>query len=143
MAEMKIDKAFLGVGWGFPPEFHKHGGKVNLKTVTAEDDIRESLTILLSTMPGERVMQPAYGCRLKAMLFENINESTVTEIKDVIERAVLFFEPRITLNGIDVDAENIYEGRIDIKLSYTIRTTNTRSNIVYPFYFIEGSQVRL
>lgn len=140
---MEIDRAFLGTGWSFPPEFHKHGGKVNLKTVTAEEDIRESLTILLSTMPGERVMQPAYGCKLKTMLFENVNESTVTEIKDVIERAVLFFEPRITLNGIEVEAENIHEGRIDIKLAYTIRSTNTRSNIVYPFYFIEGSQVRV
>lgn len=140
---MEIDKAFLGTGWSFPPEFHKHDGEVKLKTVTAEEDIRESLTILLSTMPGERVMQPAYGCRLKAMLFENINESTETEIRDVIERAVLFFEPRITLDGVEVEAENLHEGRIDIKLAYTIRTTNTRSNIVYPFYFLEGSQVRL
>ena len=143
MAEMEIDKAFLGTGWSFPTQFHKQGGKVNLKMVSAEDDVRESLNILLSTMPGERTMQPAYGCRLKAMLFEDINESTVTEIKDLIERAILFFEPRITLDGIDVEADDLYEGRIDIKLSYTIRTTNTRSNVVYPFYFLEGSQVRL
>jgi hypothetical protein len=139
---MEIDKAFLGVGWSFPPEFHKHAGSVTLKTVSNEEDIRESLTILLSTTPGERIMQPAYGCRLKMMLFESVNESTVTEIKDVIERAVLFFEPRITLENIEVDAENIYEGMINIRLDYTIRTTNTRSNVVYPFYFIEGSQVK-
>lgn len=143
MAESDIDKAFLGVGWSFPPEFHKHAGNIGLKTVTDDEDIRESLTILLSTTPGERVMQPAYGCRLKAMLFESISESTVTEIKDVIERAILFFEPRITLETITVDSANVYEGIININIDYTIRTTNTRSNIVYPFYFIEGSQVRL
>ena len=143
MADVDIDKAFLGVGWSFPPEFHKHSGRVSLKRVSEEEDIRESLTILLSTMPGERIMQPAYGCRLKAMLFESVNESTVTEIKDVIERAVLFFEPRITLENINVDAENVYEGMINIRLDYIIRTTNTRSNVVYPFYFIEGSQVKL
>lgn len=143
MADMERDRAFLGTGWSFPPEFHKHGGKVGLKAVSDEEDIRESLNILLSTMPGERIMQPDYGCRLKAMVFESINESTVTQISDVIERAILFFEPRITLDSIEVEADDLYEGRIDIKLAYTIRTTNTRSNIVYPFYFIEGSQVRL
>ena len=54
MAE--IDKAFLGVGWSFPPEFHRHGDSLAVKMVAEEDDIRESLTILLSTRPGERIM---------------------------------------------------------------------------------------
>ena len=76
------------------------------------------------------------------MVFESINESSITEIKDVIERAVLFFEPRISLESIDVDAENVYEGTLNIQLNYKIRTTNTRSNVVYPFYFLEGSHVR-
>lgn len=111
--------------------------------VSEEQDIHESLTILLSTRPGERVMQPAYGCGLQALVFENINESTLTEIRDVIERAILFYEPRINLEGIEVDTENVYAGRIDIQLNYTIRTTNTRSNLVYPFYFLEASHVQV
>lgn len=139
---MESDKKFLGRGWSFPPEFHKHADTVSVKMVTEEDDIRDSLRILLSTRPGERIMQPAYGCGIQAMVYESINESTVTEIKDVIERAVLFFEPRITLESIDVDSENVHEGMLNIQLNYTIRTTNTRSNVVYPFYFIEGSHVR-
>ena len=143
MADLETDKKFLGVGWSFPPEFNKHGDAIGLKTVTEENDIRESLTILLSTRPGERIMQPAYGCALHGMVFENIIESTITEIKDVVERAVLFFEPRINLEAVEVDTENIYAGRIDIQLEYTIRKTNTRSNVVYPFYFIEGSHVRV
>jgi phage baseplate assembly protein W len=88
-------------------------------------------------------MNPSYGCGLKALVFEHINESTVTEIKDVVERAVLFFEPRMTLNLVEVDDADIYDGVIKIKLDYTVRTTNTRSNIVYPFYLLEGSNVRL
>ena len=88
-------------------------------------------------------MQPAYGCRIHAMIFESINENTITEIKDAIERAILFFEPRISLNSIDVDTSDSYEGRLNIQLNYTVRTTNTRSNIVYPFYYIEGSHVRV
>ena len=109
--------------------------------VSQDEDIRESLEILLSTSPGERVMNPAYGCGLKLMIFENISESTITEITDVIERAILFFEPRITLDSIDVNTEDMYGGLIKIQLNYTIRTTNSRSNMVYPFYFQEGMNI--
>jgi len=143
MADIDTDKAFLGIGWSFPPEFHKHADALGVKMVEEEDDIRESLMILLATRQGERVMQPAYGCGLDAMVFEIINESTITEIKDVIERAVLFFESRITLHSIDVNTEDAYEGKLKFQLNYTIRRTNTRSNVVYPFYFIEGSHVNI
>ena len=138
-----IDKSFLGIGWSFPPEFHKHGNSIGVKMVSEEEDIAESLRILLLTVPGERIMQPSYGCGLQAMVFETINESTVTELKDIIERSVLFFEPRITLESVDIDTEEALDGVLKIQLNYTVRRTNTRSNIVYPFYFLEGSQVRV
>jgi hypothetical protein len=138
-----INKAFLGIGWSFPPEFHKHANTFGVKMVAEEEDIGESLRILLSTRPGERVMQPSYGCGLQAMVFETINESTITEIKDIIERAVLFFEPRIKLEDIDVSIADPLEGKLNIQLNYCVRKTNTRSNIVYPFYHLEGSQVRI
>lgn len=137
------DKAFLGTGWSFPPEFNKRSDAIGVKMVAEEEDIGESLMILLSTNPGERVMQPSYGCGLKAMVFASINESTVTALKDIIERAVLFFEPRITLEDIEVNTEDALDGILRIQLSYSVRKTNTRSNIVYPFYFREGSQVRV
>ena len=140
MAE--IDKAFLGTGWSFPPEFHRRAGELGIKTVSGEADIAESLRILLSTRPGERVMQPTFGCGLHARIFETINESTLTEIRDLIERAVLFFEPRIALERIDVDTGDVLDGVLGIKLEYRVRQTNSRANIVYPFYFLEGSQVR-
>jgi phage baseplate assembly protein W len=138
-----VDKAFLGVGWSFPPEFHKRADALGVKMVAEEEDIGESLRILLSTNPGERVMQPSYGCGLKAMVFATINERTITELKDIIERAVLFFESRITLEDIDVNTEDALDGILKIQLNYSVRKTNTRSNIVYPFYFREGSQVRV
>jgi phage baseplate assembly protein W len=140
MTMTTIDQTFLGTGWSFPPEFERRAKVVKMSS--DEDDIRESLKILLSTSPGERVMQPTYGCGLKALIFENMSESTLTEIKDVIERAVLFFEPRINLEGIEVNTDGIYDGLIKIQLDYTIRTTNTRSNMVYPYYFLEGTNVR-
>jgi uncharacterized protein len=140
---MSLNKSFLGNGWGFPPTFGRaalnDGGRVTM--VEAETDIHESLIILLSTTPGERIMQPTFGCGLKAHVFDELNESVVTEIKDTIERAILFFEHRITVNAIRVTPANMTEGRLDIHIDYTVRGTNTRSNVVYPFYLLEGSNV--
>ena len=136
---MEADKSFLGKGWGFPPEFDPRMGAARM--VAAEEDVTESLRILMDTSPGERVMQPAYGCGLKALVFENITEDALTVVKDTIRRAVLFFEPRITLEDIEADASRADEGILILKLVYTIRTTNSRSNMVYPFYFLEGTNI--
>lgn len=137
------DKSFLGTGWSFPPEFQNNNGVLELQTVSLDADIKESLAILLATAPGERVMQPTFGCGLKTMVFDNIDETAITEIRDLIERAVLFFESRIDLEDVYVDTENMYEGLMEIHISYRIVSTNTRSNIVYPFYFQEGTELSL
>ncbi|MDA0687738.1 MAG: GPW/gp25 family protein [Proteobacteria bacterium] len=137
------DKSFLGTGWSFPPEFQRNDGVLELQTVSLEADIKESLSILLATAPGERVMQPTFGCGLKTMIFENVDETAITEMKDLIERAILFFETRIDLDDIYIDTDNIYDGLMEIDIHYTIVSTNTRSNIVYPFYFQEGTELDL
>lgn len=131
------DSAFLGVGWGFPPQFGQGGSSVRM--VSEEDDIRESLRILLSTDPGERVMLPAYGCGLRSKMFESLSEGMITELTDLIERAILFFEPRISLDAVDVVIKDVLSGEVQIHISYRIRTTNTRSNMVYPFYLLEAT----
>lgn len=136
-----VDKTFLGTGWGFPPSFE--GVACAARMVSAAQDVRESLHILLSTNPGERVMQPAYGCGLKRHVFDSIDESLLTEIRDEIEQAVLFFEARITLHEVQVDLSDSAEGILRIVLDYTIRSTNTRHNVVFPFYHLQGTALRL
>ena len=139
MSEVHTDRPFLGTGWGFPPAFNRHSAQV--KMVSQEDDIRESLWILLSTSPGERIMNPAYGCGIKSLIFDNFNESTETELQDLIERAILFFEPRAILDNIQIDVTDVYNGLLRIHLDYRIRVTNSRHNMVYPFYFLEGTNL--
>lgn len=136
---MNADQSFLGTGWGFPPEFDMNSGEVRM--VSGDEDIEESLRILMSTLPRERVMQPAYGCGLKTLVFESINESTLTMIRDEIQRAVLFFEPRIDLDDIEFNEEQAQEGVLLIKLNYRVRTTNSRTNLVFPFYFLQGTNL--
>jgi len=88
-------------------------------------------------------MQPAYGCGLKMHVFDMINESSIAVIKDVVRKAILFFEPRVILDKIDVQDVDILHGKINIHLHYRVRTTNNRYNLVYPFYFNEATNIEI
>jgi phage baseplate assembly protein W len=134
------EKDFLGKGWGFPPTFQRGGAGV--VTVKEEEDIRQSLEIILSTEPGERVMRPDFGCNMQAMVFEPINTSLITYMRDKIEKALLYHEPRIDLKRVEINTAEVLEGVVLIEIDYLIRTTNSRQNYVYPFYINEGTDLR-
>lgn len=134
-----MDEQFLGKGWAFPLVFENQGRSVRM--AEAEDDICQSLTILLSTELGERVMRPAFGWKRNALLFEPLSTSFASYLKREIETAILFFESRIELNKVTFETTLDREGLIEIRLDYTIRVTNTRSNFVYPFYLNEANIV--
>lgn len=136
---MEHKKTFLGIGWQFPPKFDRQTRSVTL--VSEDQDVKESLFILLSTRPGERTMQPNYGCDLSVLNFESINEGLINRAKEIIHNAVLHFEPRIFLNNVSVITTKMYDGILEISLEYTIRKTNKRNNIVYPYYLLEGTDV--
>ena len=135
---MEAKKSFLGTGWSFPPAFIKKPCQVLM--VSDEEDIEQSLKILLSTRHGERIMQPEYGCNLDVLLFEPVTTSLITFVKDLIEKAVLYHEPRIDLKRTDIKTDRIMEGLLLIELDYVIRSTNSRYNLVYPFYLNEAEQ---
>lgn len=136
---MKINTDFLGIGWSFPPEFNQAEGK--LAMTTDVEDINNSLMILLSTRPGERVMLPNYGCDLQEMLFKPLDLTLITQMKGIIERAILYHEPRINILSIEIDAQEELEGEVLIQINYEVRNTNTRSNMVFPFYKGEATEI--
>lgn len=136
---MEAYKSFLGRGWGFPPEFDK--GMKAVKMLENEPDIKSSLEILLSTRLGERIMLPEYGCNLDDLLFESINLTLKTYVIERIKTAILYHEPRIDVNRIEIDPTNELEGELLILIDYTIRSTNSRRNVVFPFYKAEGSEI--
>ena len=135
---MEQDKSFLGTGWTFPPRFTKGKG---VDMISREEDIRQSLHILLSTTPGERIFRFDYGCNIRRWVFEEMTLSNETLIIDCIEEAILYYEPRIDVEHISLDTSEIQEGLLRINIDYRVRETNSRSNIVYPYYFIEGTNV--
>lgn len=136
---MAADISFLGTGWGFPPSFERFEGALRPRMVAAEDDIRESLRILLSTSPGERVMLPQFGCGLRRMVFARIDESTLTAIRDVVGTAVQRFELRVTLDDVQVDLSQWIDGVLLLRLDYRVRATHEPGNLVYPFYALRAA----
>jgi phage baseplate assembly protein W len=136
---MAENKSFLGSGWSFPPRFLD--STEGLELSHDDRDIAESIYILLSTTPGERVMNPGYGCNLHSMVFSSISTSMKTRMKDLISTAILYYEPRINLVAIDIDDKDQMEGKVEVNIVYDIKGTNSRKNMVYPFYLTEGTDI--
>lgn len=131
---------FLGKGWSFPPRFDPTLRSVAI--VEKVEDIEQSLQILLSTRVGERIMQPRYGCNMDDMVFESLNTATLTFIKDKIATAILYFEPRIDVKNIELNTDDILEGKVIVSIDYVVRATNSRFNFVFPYYRIEGTELQ-
>lgn len=129
-----------GCGWSFPPAFRKTTGSVDMLLDDAE--INSSLEILLNTATGERIMLPRYGCDLREFLFEPLTTTLKTLMSDKIKKAILYYEPRIIAHDVLINESADHEGKISIKIEYTIRTTNSRFNYVYDYYIAEGAEIR-
>lgn len=136
-----MNRPFLGRGWSFPPAFQRSIAGVEM--LDQEADIASSLEIILTTSIGERVMAPDFGCNLEDLLFENLDTTLKTLVADQIETALIYYEPRIDIEKINLDTDRELEGIVLIEVTYRVRSTNTRYNIVYPFYKIEGTDINL
>jgi phage baseplate assembly protein W len=133
---MPNDQAFLGSGWSFPPAFTAGGADVVM--ISGPDDIHQSLEVLFATRLGERVMQDTFGCDLHHVLFEDIDQGLINSLTSLISDAILYHEPRITLNRVDIAESTAQQGLVLIGIDYTIKSTNSRFNMVYPFYLNEA-----
>jgi len=138
---MERNKAFLGTGWSFPPEFVR--AQKGVRLISDEKDIKSSLHILLTTRLGERVLLPEYGCNLEELLFENLSRTLITYVVELIKTAILYHEPRIDVQKIDISESEEIEGKLIIVIDYIVRATNARNNMVFPFYKEEGSNISL
>lgn len=129
--------SYLGKGWGFPPTFGSQGQTVEM--LSSFDDVESSLRILIGTATGERVMQPDFGCNMEELVFEPLDATMKTYIKDKVFTAILYHEPRIDLLDVVFHDEQEREGLILIEIVYKVRGTNSRKNMVYPFYKNEAT----
>jgi uncharacterized protein len=130
-------KDFLGRGWAYPVALDPRTGRI--AAAEYETDIRQSILIILETVPGERVMRPDFGCGIHELVFASMDSTTLERVRSVVREAMRRFEARIDVIRVDVDsASAASDGRLMIELEYRVRLTNQVGNLVFPFYFREG-----
>jgi hypothetical protein len=134
---MEVYPGFLGSGWSFPPTFLRQGATVAM--AEGDVDIKESIGIILTTRLGERIMQPKFGSNLSLQVFASLTPTVANEIAHLVTNALLEWEPRITVIDVTVTLGDVTAGRIDVSIDYLVRQTNTRSNLVFPYYILEAT----
>jgi uncharacterized protein len=123
---------FIGRGVMFPMRVDQSGSIA----LSSPDDLHSSIRMVLSTAPGERVMRPRFGCAIWDLLFEPINANTMGLMAVAVRQALGQWEPRIDVDNVVVTPDDADKGRVSIDISYRVRTTNDKRNLVYPFYVI-------
>jgi phage baseplate assembly protein W len=124
---------FIGRGIAFPMRVDQSG---SIATTSGVGDIDSSIRMILTTAPGERLMRPAFGCKIWELLFEPINANTLGLMSEAVKEAIGRWEPRVTLDEVRLDPDGQHAGEVLIEIDYIVRSTNDRRNLVYPFYVI-------
>jgi uncharacterized protein len=133
---MDTNEAFLGRGWSFPPQFSTPASGPLM--VAGEEDIRQSLQILLGTTLTERTMFSGYGSDIFRYAFEESGQGLTNSIRNSVADAILRNEARIRMDDLSVNASS-EAGMLEICITYTVLATNSRSNLVFPFYLNEAT----
>jgi phage baseplate assembly protein W len=133
----QVSQDFLGTGWSFPPTFDRRNATVAMTSGVV--NIRQSLWVLLSTTIGERIMLASYGSNLQAWVFSSLTETMANQITAMVAKAILEWEPRVNVTSIDVVELDPLNGKLGISIDFMIIQTNTRANLVYPFYLNEAT----
>ena len=137
MQEKDQAKEFLGVGWKFPPQVDPVTGRMQVSAY--EDNVAESVRVILSTRKGERVMNPEFGCGLFQFLFGQTDSTTLVQMEREAREALVLWEPRIRDVTVRALVNRDDPARVDLFIQYWVRSTNNPFNLVYPFYLQEGT----
>lgn len=128
-------RSFLGTGWSFPVRVGANGG---LGLSSTEQLIAESIWLVLSTAPGERVMNPRFGCGMHSYVFAGDNAATRAAIAQHVRDALTNDEPRIDVLDVRVNESGDLDNVLMVAVDYRILDNNAMHNLVYPFYINEG-----
>ena len=123
--------SFLGAGWKLPVSVDERG---QIALSAADESIREAIWIILATARGERKMRPDFGCGIHDLVFATNSAETAGRVATDVRESLLLWEPRIDLENVDVRSDPEEPGRLLIQIEYRVRSTNSRFNLVYPFY---------
>ena len=122
---------FLGVGFSFPVALDEAG---RVAAARYEESIRQAIWIILGTAPGERMMRPDFGCGIHELVFAVNSAGTAGRVASLVREALLRWEPRVDVLDVDAAADSAQPNLLLVKIDYQVGTTNSRFNLVYPFY---------
>lgn len=121
---------FLGIGWKFPVSMDD--GKIALARY--DESIRQAIRIILGTAPGERAMRPDFGCGIHDLVFAVNSAGTAGRVANLVRQALIRWEPRIDVLNVSASPDIGQPNLLQIEIEYRVRATNSRFNLVYPFY---------
>ena len=128
----------IGSGLAFPLQVDRRGG---IALARDETDIEQALELILATAPGERPMRPEFGCGVHDFVFDSIDATTVGKMELAIREALDRWEPRVVVQTVEFNLDEVADGRLIIDIGYRVRATNTMRNLVYPFYVIPAEEL--
>ena len=128
-----MSEQFIGSGWAFPLQTDATG---SIALVTREREIEEAIRLILATAPGERPMRPEFGCRVHDYVFAPADATTAGLIAYEVRAALVRWEPRIDVQGVDVTVDEHDQSLLYIDVRYSVSDTNDPRNLVFPFYVI-------
>ncbi|MFP2903815.1 GPW/gp25 family protein [Pyxidicoccus sp. 3LFB2] len=126
-----MSDAFLGQGWRFPVALDASG---RIAMSSGQEKIHQSLQLILYTAQGERVMTPDFGCSLHERVFTQVEGATMGQLIDDVTQALSLWEPRVDVLGVEAEPSQEDPARLLIRVDYAVRGTNSRFNLVFPFY---------
>jgi phage baseplate assembly protein W len=127
----------LGSGLAFPLQIDPHGA---IALARGEEDVDQAIALILSTAPGERPMRPEFGCQVHDFIFDTLDATTVGKMESAIRAALDRWEPRIEVERVEFDLTRSGDGEVLSTISYRLRATNNKRNLVYPFYVIPAEE---
>jgi len=134
---VSVNEQFIGRGWGYPLRTSPSGG---IGMVDKDQELVESIRLILGTAPGERPMRPEFGCWIHSYVFSSPNLAVLSDMRKCVEEALKRWEPRIVLIGVDTIRDEADSSIIYIQVRFRPATENSPRNLVFPFYMIPGGE---
>jgi phage baseplate assembly protein W len=128
----------IGSGLAFPLQVDRRGG---IALASDETDVEQAIELILATAPGERPMRPEFGCGVHDFVFDSIDANTIGQMELAIRDALDRWEPRVVVETVEFNLDEVADGRLIIDIGYRVRVTNTMRNLVYPFYVIPAEEL--
>jgi phage baseplate assembly protein W len=132
-----MSEEFVGAGWAFPLRVNASGG---IALVRREQELEESMRLILGTALGERPMRPEFGCAIHDYVFAPADATTAGRLAYEVRASLERWEPRIEVMDVDVKIDASDASILYIDITYAVRGTNDPRNLVFPFYVIPSEE---